>query len=142
MDKKLIEEAYFKCLNEILPNIDAMYISTHTAVNSKIVEIQTVLNSAKIPSFSQLGSDQVKYGLLMSIAQTTRKFEGYKVAQKMDQVFNGAKPRELAQEVDNPQRIDINMKTAGLIGYEVPTYVLDFVDEIYKDIEIPPPLKE
>lgn len=140
-DKKLAEEAYLKCLKEILPKIDAMYVTAATALGARIVEIQSAFNKAKIPTFSQLGTDQVKYGLLMSIAQTTRKFEGKKVAQKMAQVFNGAKPRELDQEVDEPQRIAINMKTAELIGFEVPIDTLEIVDETYKTIEVPPPPK-
>lgn len=139
---KAAEDAYLKCVREISPRIDAMYVSAHRAVGTKIVEIATIFNQAKIPTFSQLGSDQVKYGLLMSIAQSSRRYEGRTVARKMAQIFHGAKPRELNQVVDEPNRIAINMKAAALIGYEPATDVLDLVDEVYKKIEIPPPPKK
>ena len=86
----------------------------------------------KIPTFSQYGSDEVKYGVLLSIAQAGFKYVGRYTAEVIAKIFNGAKPRDLDQVFEDPPKIAINLKTAIEIGYDPPVDILGAADEIYQ----------
>jgi ABC-type uncharacterized transport system substrate-binding protein len=135
-DFKLAEQDYFRCLNKIANEIDAMYITSSNGVREdtrpKIIKI---LNQNKIPSFSQMGSFEVKDGFLLSISQKSYKYVGLFHADTMAKIFNGAKPRQLPQLYEEPPKIAINLKTAEIIGYAPPVHILAAADEIFQSIK-------
>jgi len=135
-DIKLAEKEYFSCLNKISKEIDAIYITSSSAVTDgtrpKIIKI---LNRNKIPSFSQTGSVEVKEGLLLSISQESYKYVGLFHADTMARVLNGAKPRQLTQIYEEPPKIAINLKTAEIIGFDPPVDILAAADEIFQTIK-------
>jgi len=123
------------CYTELAPKVDAVYITTHRGVNAQnLSNILAPLLEKKIPTFSMLGSDQVKQGVLMSIAQEF-KYVGEFHAEIIAKIFNGAKPRDLTQEWSGPTKIAINLETAKKIGYDPPFDVLMAADEIYIETE-------
>ncbi len=125
------------CHEKLAPKVDAVYITVHRGVNIKNMQrLLAPLNKYKIPTFSQSGSNEVRYGVLFSIAQAAFKYVGKFHAQTMAKIFNGAKPRDLDQIFESPPKIAINLKTADIIGYNPPVDILGAADEIYQEIEV------
>ena len=97
----------------------------------------TIANEHHIPTFSQSGSEEVKYGFLVSISQAGFRYVGEFHAQTIAQVLNGAKPNQLDQLFEEPPKIAINMKTAEVIGFDPPVVLLGATDEIFNEISQP-----
>ena len=135
-DYDLAVKDYLRCLNKLAKEIDAIYITSCTSVSGdsrpKIIKI---LNQHKIPSFSQMGSFEVKDGFLLSISQESFKYVGLFHADTMVRIFNGAKPRQLTQLYEEPPKIAINLKTAEIIGYDPSVDILAAADEIFQTIK-------
>ena len=53
----------------------------------------------------------------------------------MDQIFNGAKPRDLEQVFQDPKAIAINLETAQKIEYDPSFDILAAADEIFEETE-------
>jgi ABC-type uncharacterized transport system substrate-binding protein len=138
-DPKLAADALVKCHEQLAPKIDAMYLTTHSGLSPKnLPRLLAPLNSKKIPTFSQAGSRDVRYGVLLSIAtaSTSFKYAARFHAEIMAKIFNGAKPRELEQIYESPPKIAINLVTAQTIEWDPPVDILGAADEIYQEIEI------
>lgn len=138
-DVKVDEKSVKACFRELgEKGVDAIYVTVQTGVNTDSVpELVKIVNSYKIPTFSQDSSDEVRYGFLLSISQAGFKYEGRFYAETLAKILNGAKPRQLDQVFEAPPKIAINLKTAEIIGYDPPVDVLGAADEIYQEIEKP-----
>ena len=124
-----------RCMEELVPQVDAVYITMQQGFTlSNMPKVLVPLNQAGVSTFSQAGSSQVKYGVLLSIAQAGFKYVGRFHAEIMAKIFNGAQPRELDQLFEDPPKIAINLKTAEIIGYDPPVDILGAADEIYTEI--------
>lgn len=133
-DKKSAEENVKECFSQLCTKADAIYVTLHMGVNSDSLPfLVKTANQTKIPTFSQAGSEEVKYGLLMSISQAEFKYVGQFHAETMAKIFNGASPRQLSQFFEEPSKIAINLKTAETIGYDPSIDILSAADEIYND---------
>lgn len=133
-DKLIAEQEAIRCFSELCKKADAIYVTLHMGINSRSLPILVeTANQAGIPTFSQAGSEEVKYGLLMSISQAEYKYVGQYHAQTMAKIFNGAKPGELSQFFEEPSQIALNLKTAAKIGYDPSVDILSAADEIYND---------
>ncbi len=129
------EENVKQCFQELGKKAEAIYVSSQGGVNkNSIPDLVAIANTHRIPTFSQAGSDEVKAGFLLSIALADYKYVGQFYAQTIAKIFNGAKPRQLNQQFEDPPKIAINIKTAQTIGYDPPVDVLGVADEIYHDI--------
>jgi ABC-type uncharacterized transport system substrate-binding protein len=134
-DTKLAEESVKKAFRELVGKCDAIYVTVQGGVNYRsIPELANIANSNQIPTFSQSGSEEVKYGFLASISQAGFKYIGEYHADIMAKILNGAKPRELAQLFEEPPKIAINLKTAEVIGFDPPVDILLAADEIFQEI--------
>ncbi|MCK5312858.1 MAG: ABC transporter substrate-binding protein [Desulfobacteraceae bacterium] len=133
-DKKLAEKSVKRCFTELCNKADAIYVTLHTGVNANsLPSLVEIANETDTPTFSQAGSEEVKYGLLMSISQAEFKYVGLYHAETIAKIFNGAKPRQLGQFFEEPSQIAINLKTAENIGYDPPIDILSAADEIFED---------
>ena len=140
VDKR--EKEYIDCFRQLAQKADAIYVTVHGGVSSRsIPELVEIANSHRIPTFSQSGSEEVKWGILACLSQAGFKYVGEFHAQTFAKVFNGANPRDLDQIFEEPKKIAINLKTAVAIGYDPPVEVLGAADEIYQDIETPVAMK-
>ncbi|OZG70715.1 ABC transporter substrate-binding protein [Hahella sp. CCB-MM4] len=137
-DNQKAIESVLTCIDYLARNSDALYITEQGGVNKQsITNIVEIANKHNIPTFSQLGSEQVKYGILMSMSKPDYKPLGLFLASNLGQVFNGAKPRDLNQLYEEEPNISINLKTAEKIGLYLHAEWLAAADEIYKAIEVP-----
>ena len=137
-DKKVAGDSVIKCFETLSPQVDAIYVTLQGGVNTDTIpKLVKIANNHKIPTFSQSGSQEVQYGLFLSISHANFKYVGQYHAKLMAQVFNGAKPRQLEQIFEGPPKVAINLKTAQLIGFDPPMALLGAADEIYKKIEQP-----
>ena len=138
-DVRFSERSSLKCFDYFVrKKVDAIYVTAQNGVNSSsISDLVEIANSNGIPTFSQTGSENVKYGFLMSTSSSDFKQVGLFYAKTAAMIFNGAKPRELDQLFEVPPEIAINLKTAKLIGYDPPVDVLGAADELFEDIEKP-----
>jgi ABC-type uncharacterized transport system substrate-binding protein len=138
-DAGVSERSILKCFDYFVKNkADAIYVTAQNGVNSNsISDLVEIANSNGIPTFSQTGSENVKYGFLMSTSSSDFKQAGLFYAKTAAKIFNGAKPRELDQLFEVPPEIAINLKTAKLIGYDPPVDILGAADELFEDIEKP-----
>jgi len=139
-DKNIAEETCKQCFNNLVgKKAEAIYVTLQNGVNSNsIPELVKIVNSKGIPTFSQSGSHEVKWGFLMSLSQASYKYVGEFNAKTIGKVFNGAKPRQIPQIFEEPPKIAINIKTAEIIGYDPPVDVMLAADEIFQQVELPP----
>lgn len=125
-----------QCHEELAQKVDAVYVTHHRGVTDKHMHrIVEPLLKHKIPSFSQASSEEVRYGLLMSISQANFRYVGAFYADTVAKILNGAKPRQLVQVFESPPKIAINLATADAIGYEPPVDIIGAADEIFEEIE-------
>lgn len=137
-DSKLAEESVKKAFRELAQKSDAIYVTVQGGVSyNSIPDLVQIVNTAQIPTFSQSGSEEVRYGFLASISQAGFRYIGEYHAEITAKILNGAKPRQLPQLFEEPPKIAINMKTAETIGFNPPVDILLAADEIYQEIETP-----
>ncbi len=121
------------CHQYLAPRIDALYMTVHTGIDlNQMDEIIAPLIRHKIPTWSQRGPQEVRRGVLLSIARGGFNSIGMYHAKIMANIFNGATPGELNQIFEDPKKIAINLKTARAIGFKPPRGLLKVADEIYE----------
>jgi len=127
-----------KCVQELAPEIDAFYLTQQTGVNKETVpQIVAVMNAHKIPTFSQAGPDEVRQGILLSVAtpdfKVLGKFHGGTIAK----IINGAKPRDLNQIFELTVKSAFNAATAKKIGLKPEVYNLLLLSsvEVYQEAD-------
>jgi ABC-type uncharacterized transport system substrate-binding protein len=121
------------CYRRIAPQVDAVYVTVHRGITPDSIEdVVKILRDAKVPSFSMLGSEEVKKGILMSLAQADYSYVGLFYAETIARIFNGAKPRQLNQVWIDPAKIALNLETARIIGFDPPVDILLAADEVYE----------
>ncbi len=131
-----LKAGVLKCHNELASKVDAFYVTTHGGVKPQnFAALMKPLYDNKVPVFSQLGSRDVRYGALMSIARAGFKYIALYHAQTIAKIFNGAKPRDIQQLFEDPPKIAINLEVAEIIKYDPPIDILSSADEIYQEIE-------
>ncbi|MGE8658769.1 MAG: ABC transporter substrate-binding protein [Achromobacter sp.] len=122
-----------ECYAKLAPQIDAAYVTVHRGVTPASIDtVAEILRQARVPSFSMLGSEEVKHGLLLSLAQADYSYVGLFYAETMARIFNGAKARELSQVWIDPAKIALNLQTARVIGFDPPVDILLAADEVYE----------
>ncbi|GHT92637.1 hypothetical protein FACS1894116_03150 [Betaproteobacteria bacterium] len=127
------EKKALACYAKLAQEADAIYVTEHRAIReSAIAKVAAILRRAKIPSFSMQGSEEVKAGILMSMAQADFSYIGMFHAETIARIFNGAQPRQLTQIWADPAKIVLNLKTTRLIGFDPPVDILLAADEVFE----------
>ena len=137
--KEIAVESVKNALKQLINTSDAIYIpvAPNGISSESIAGLVEITNQGRIPTFSQSGSEEVRQGFFMSISQSEFRYVGEFNANTIARIFNGAKPGELNQLFEAPPKIAINLKTAEIIGFDLPVDVLVAADEIYQEIETP-----
>ncbi|MCP4491692.1 MAG: ABC transporter substrate-binding protein [Gammaproteobacteria bacterium] len=137
-DLKLAEQGVIDCFKDLVKNADAIYVTQQGGVNSRsIPALVKIASEAKIPTFSQSGSDEISYGFLASLSQAGFKYVGRFHAETIAKVLNGAIPNQLDQHFQEPPKIALNLKTAEIIGFNPSIVLLGATDELFHEIVVP-----
>ncbi|WP_245600956.1 ABC transporter substrate-binding protein [Marinobacterium jannaschii] len=137
-DKNRAEQSVVDCFESLSDSADAIYVTNQGGVNkNSIPKLVGVAILNKVPTFSQSGSDEVKYGFLFSLSRAAYKYLGDFHAKTIEQIIAGAQPGDIAQLFEEPPKIVINLKTAELVGFDPPLLLLGAADEIYREIYAP-----
>ncbi|WP_250655575.1 hypothetical protein [Alkalimarinus coralli] len=137
-DTRLAEYSVIKCFQTLAEQVDAIYVTEQGGVTETSLPILIrIANEHKIPTFSQSGAEEVKFGVLASLSQANFKYFGQFHAETMAKLFNGAQPYQLSQLFEEPPRMAVNLKTAEIIGFNPPLLLLGASDEIYREIVRP-----
>jgi ABC-type uncharacterized transport system substrate-binding protein len=114
--------------------VDAVYITYNNGMaGARTKTVLAPLLRARIPTFSQAGSEEVAHGALLSIAQANMEDEGRFTAQALAGILEGKKPRELSQRYESSNSLAVNLRAAAVIGWNLPMEILAAVDEFYQD---------
>lgn len=133
LDRETALHNVVACYREISAQVDAVYVTTHIGITPlNVGRVSQVLRAAKVPSFSMHGAEDVRNGILMSLAQSDHTALGLFFAEAIARIFNGAKPRQLRQIWRDPATIALNLETARVIGFDPPVDVLLAADEVYE----------
>lgn len=132
-DRSEAEKSVVTCYKNLVKVVDALYITTQNGINdNSLPGLISLFNESQIPTFSQYGSKHVEKGVLMSISRSDLSFVGMFYAQTMATIFNGTRPGDINQIFEAPPKIAINLKTAGIIGYDPSIDILTAADEIFE----------
>ena len=133
MSDRMCTRNLVQCHETLAPQIDALFLTVHKGVDLKHMdELLGPLMAHKIPTWSQRGPQEVRHGVLLSIARGDFRSIGMFHATIMAKIFNGAHPGDLNQIFEDPKRIAINLKTAQAIGFTIPRGLIQVADEVYK----------
>ncbi len=134
-DTESAEKGVIKCFEKLVREADAIYVTQQGGVNNRSIPILVeIANRHKIPTFSQSGAREVKYGILASLSRAGYKYVGRFHAETIAKVFNGALPNQLNQLFEEPPKIALNLKTAEIIGFDPPIVLLGATDEFFDEI--------
>ena len=133
---------YNRYLNEVLAankklakEVDAMYLSLGLWDLKDLPKLLQPFYENHVPVFSQLGSEEVMHGALVSVARVDFTGIGLFAADNIEQILLGTKPSDLNQlYVDTPS-IVLNLEVAKKIGYKPPFDILLVADTVYQRIE-------
>jgi ABC-type uncharacterized transport system substrate-binding protein len=131
-DTQESDRSCFKCFRELSEKAEAVYVTALTCVDRKTSEIADIFKSARVPSFSLVGSKWVKSGILLSISSDSGYTElGKYNANKFGEILNGTIPRTLNQTFEDPLDIAVNMETVRAIDFYMPKSILKIATEIF-----------
>ena len=137
-DTHLAEYTVISCFQKLTKTADAIYLTEQGGVTSSSIPILVrTANKNNIPTFSQSGAEEVKYGVLASLSQSNFKYFGEFHAITAANIFNGAEPYEVSQLFEEPPKMAVNLKTAKIIGFNPPILLLGASDEIFNEIAQP-----
>ena len=134
-EKAIAEASVISCFEQLAKNAEAIYVTNQGGVTyDSIPKLVEIANKHRIPTFSQSGAEEVKYGFLFSLSRAAFRYLGDFHALTIGKVFNGAKPGQLTQLFEEPPKVALNLKTAEIVGFNPPLLLLGAADEIYHEI--------
>jgi ABC-type uncharacterized transport system substrate-binding protein len=138
-DAKQAFHSLLKCHEALAPRIDAMYLTIQNGNELKNLPLLLApFLRYGIPTFAMRSSEEVKYGVLMSLTTAATNYLGLFEATVIARIFNGASPRSLTQVFDDSTtKAAINLGVAKKICYNPPDWVVEMADEIYTEIQVP-----
>ncbi|MFT6926716.1 MAG: ABC-type uncharacterized transport system substrate-binding protein [Psychromonas sp.] len=136
IDLNIAEQSVIECFEKLSKQVDAIYVTSQGGINANsISKLVGITNRNRIPTFSQTGVEEVKYGFMLSLSRAGYKYIGAFHAMTFAKVFNGAKPNQLTQLFEEPPKVALNLKTAEIVGFNPPLLLLGAADEIYLKIQ-------
>lgn len=119
---------------KLAKEVDAMYLSLGVWKLNDLEKLLQPFYDNNVPVFSQLGSEEVMYGALVSVARVDFTGIGLFAAHNIEQVLTGMKLRDLEQVYGDTPSIVLNLEVAEKIGYKPPFDILLVSDIIYQKI--------
>ena len=123
------------CLEVLAAQSEAVYLPVNNGLqHERMAELLAPIIAHKRPSFSQLGPEETRLGVLMSLGETDFQGSGYFGAATVKAILDGRKPREVKQVYLAPLSMALNLKMGRLIGWHPPFEVLAAVDELFNQV--------
>ncbi|MDR1110985.1 MAG: ABC transporter substrate-binding protein [Deltaproteobacteria bacterium] len=123
------------CVSDLSEKSDAIYLTVNNGMQGDRIErILAPIIKARIPSFSQSGSNETELGVLMSLGQDNYNDSSFFEAKVIEAIVNGQMPRQINQIYEAPLTLALNLKMTLAIGWNPPFEVLIAMDEIYQNI--------
>jgi len=119
-------EPAFSAMKKHMPDAIFVVDDRLTATNRKV--IFDFAAAHRLPAMYELDF-LVRYGGLMSYGPDLDESLD-RAAALIDRIFNGARPQDLPFEQPTRYRLVINLKTARLLGLELPASLLSQADEV------------
>ena len=133
-DNQKSDQSCIDAYRKLSQTADAIYVTALTCVDRQLPAIVDIFRTARVPSFSQLGSKFVRKGIMLSISSDSGYIElGRYNAMKFGAILNGVKPIELKQVFEDPLDITVNMKTVRQVGFKMPKSILKVAAEKYEE---------
>jgi putative ABC transport system substrate-binding protein len=117
-------------LPEVLRTVDAVYITGSNLVSSRIATIAGMATKAGVITVSHL-EDLIEKGVLVGVCADSYT-EGRLAGEKAVKIFHGAKPSSLSIEVLTKFDVILNMKTAKMGQFQIPS---EFMKKVTRKIE-------
>jgi ABC-type uncharacterized transport system substrate-binding protein len=137
-DLELAAERLRACHKDLVKQrADAVYLTYNLGLDGEhVARVLEPLIKAGLPTFAQQGADLVKHGVMLSLA--SGGYQGYKeegifAAEALEKILGGSLPRSLSQRYESDVSLVVNLRTATLIGWNLPMEILAAVDEFYQD---------
>lgn len=132
------ERYYTDLLNihqQMAGQVDAMYLTMAPIESQRLLEMLAPFYDRKIPVFSQLGTEEVKSGALLSVARADFDGVGQFGAESIIGLLNGTSARQLPQVFENVPHIALNLEIARRIDFKPPFEILLVADEIFQRVD-------
>ncbi|MBF0352100.1 MAG: hypothetical protein HQM11_13795 [SAR324 cluster bacterium] len=132
----LAKTKMYDCVLELASKeIQSMYFTEHRGIAiDNIGSLVNILHKQGIPTFSDQGSELVKYGVLMTL-EPYRPIElGGIYAKIIIQAIDGVPLRNISQQYDFHEIIALNRAVSETYDFEIPFDVLSIADTIYRTI--------
>lgn len=123
------------CLYRLAETSEAIYLTVNNGMQSvRMAGLLEPVITRQRPTFSQLGPEETRLGVLLSLGESDFLNSGRFEAEVIQAILNGAKPRAVNQVYLPPLTMAMNLKMAQLIGWKPPFEVLAAVDELYNQV--------
>ena len=109
---------------------EALYVGTDPLMNTQRVRINTLALNARLPSVCGFPEFVEAGGLMSYGANFSVLFR--RAAELVDKILRGAKPADIPVEQSTKFDLIINLKTARMLGLEVPPTLLATADEVIR----------
>ncbi|OMH32746.1 ABC transporter substrate-binding protein [Motiliproteus sp. MSK22-1] len=137
-NQSIADQSVIECFKQLVKKVDAIYVTAQGGVNSKTIPMLVkIANSARVPTFSQYGDEEVRQGYLLSLSPSGHQSLGEFHAQTIAKILSGISPGDIAQVYEGTKNIVINLETAEIIGLYLYADMLAAADKIYRKIEVP-----
>ena len=130
-DRDRYHEDVLRAHQELAKRVDAMLIAVASIETARLPSLLEPFFEAGIPTFSQLGVEEVEQGAVLSVARSDFLDMGRFNAQVLSRVLHGESPRSISQLYTEAPRIAVNLAAAERIGYRVPFEVLLVADYVF-----------
>lgn len=134
-EREIANSSVIACIESLVRESDAIYVTAQGGINDvTIPEIVRLAGTHRIPTFSQIGAEEVRKGVLLSLSAGDFSAVGLFHARVIAQVFSGERPGDLKQVFEGKPRIALNVSTAAQIGFFPSAETLASTDELFGNI--------
>jgi len=130
-----MDEEAQSVLERLPEDAEAAYLTPKCRMNdAERQKLIDGINERGIPSFSLIGHEEVKLGILAGLSPDISERMARRVALNIQQIMLGTSPNELAVNMPVDEKLLINMKTAARIGFYPDFRVLLDADTLHGQI--------
>lgn len=115
----------------LLPDIDALYITTASIEDDMLPSLLEDVHKAGIVTIAQSSESQVENGAMLHVTINSPDDEGIFGAYQLDSYINGTPTNELEQVFECTPKIILNYDTVRTVGMDISYKKLLVADKIY-----------